>query len=123
MTPEQWEGYQACIKDVLSKRVVNRDGKQIGFLAKVGPNSVGEYIAVAFEDENPPPAQPAVCIGISTEQIVSWAKEAGMTIDAPSWGYSEVYHFKGYENPLKRFVSLALAAHGIITAPTQRETK
>jgi len=64
------------------------------------------------------PAQPAVSIDISTDQIVSWAKEADMTIKAPSWGYCEYYHFNGYEQPVKRFVSLVLAAHGITAAPT-----
>jgi hypothetical protein len=66
MTPEQWEGYQACIKDVLGKRVLSRDGKQVGFLAKPGPNRVGEYILVSFEDDAAKPVGYAVmCAGMA----------------------------------------------------------
>ena len=43
-----WDGYQACIQDVLKKTVVSAKGEQIGFLAKSGKDTVGEYYAVYF---------------------------------------------------------------------------
>jgi hypothetical protein len=54
MTPEQWEGYQECIKDVLGNRWVDREGRQVGFVSKVGPNKVGEYTLVRFENGDIP---------------------------------------------------------------------
>jgi hypothetical protein len=66
MTPEQWEGYQACIKDVMTKRWVDRDGRQVGFLAQSGPSTVGDYSLVSFEgDDTKPVGYAVMCAGMT----------------------------------------------------------
>jgi hypothetical protein len=71
MTPEQWEGYQACINDVKTKRWVDRDGRQVGFLAKPGPNSIGDYGLVSFEDDATKPVGYAVMCAGTTNIIAA----------------------------------------------------
>ena len=45
------------------------------------------------------------------KQIIRMAREAGITINPPSWwGYTEHYHFAGFEQPFERFAAL-VAAH------------
>jgi hypothetical protein len=42
--------------------------------------------------------------------IIKLAREARLDVKEPSWGYCEVYHFAGYEEPMMRFAHL-VAAH------------
>jgi hypothetical protein len=45
------------------------------------------------------------------KQIIRMAREAGITINPPSWwGYTEHYHFAGFEQPFERFAALVAAA-------------
>jgi hypothetical protein len=45
------------------------------------------------------------------EQIIRMAREAGITINPPSWWeYTEHYHFAGFEQPFERFAALVAAA-------------
>ena len=44
------------------------------------------------------------------EQIIRMAREAGITINPPSWWeYTEHYHFAGFEQPFERFAALVAA--------------
>jgi hypothetical protein len=43
---------------------------------------------------------------MTKEEIIELAKEAGMAVTPPSWGYSELYHFGGYEDKIQRFAAL-----------------
>ena len=47
---------------------------------------------------------------MTLEEFLALAKEAGMSVHAPSWGYSEHYHFAGYEDKIKNFAALVVAA-------------
>lgn len=41
--------------------------------------------------------------------IIKLAREARLDVKEPSWGYCEVYHFAGYEEPMMRFAHLVAA--------------
>jgi len=47
---------------------------------------------------------------MSREEIIRMAREAGLTVNPPSWGYTEHYHFAGFEQPFERFFQAAYAA-------------
>ena len=47
---------------------------------------------------------------MNRNDIIRMAREAGMAVTSPSWGYSEHYHFAGYENTIERFAALVAAA-------------
>jgi hypothetical protein len=38
--------------------------------------------------------------------IMEMAKEAGLAIEPPSWGYTESYHFAGFKEDMERFAAL-----------------
>jgi len=43
---------------------------------------------------------------MTQEDIIALARQAGMAVTEPSWGYSEHYHFAGYEDKIQRFAAL-----------------
>lgn len=43
---------------------------------------------------------------MTQDEIIEMAREAGLSVTAPSWGYSEDYYFQGYEDKLKAFTKL-----------------
>ena len=43
---------------------------------------------------------------MTNDEIIEMAREAGLSVTAPSWGYSEDYYFQGYEDKLKAFAKL-----------------
>ena len=48
---------------------------------------------------------------MNREQIIRMAREAGITINPPSWWeYTEHYHFAGFEQPFERFAALVADA-------------
>ena len=47
---------------------------------------------------------------MTRDEIIRMAREAGMSVTAPSWGYTENYHFASYEDKLERFAALVAAA-------------
>ena len=47
---------------------------------------------------------------MNREDIIRMAREAGLTVNPPSWGYTEHYHFAGFEQPFERFFQAAYAA-------------
>ena len=47
---------------------------------------------------------------MTRDDIIRMAREADMCVKEPSWGYTEVYHFAGYEAPFMRFAALVSAA-------------
>jgi len=47
---------------------------------------------------------------MTKDEIIRMAREAGMAVTAPSWGYTDTYHFAGYEDKLERFAALVAAA-------------
>jgi hypothetical protein len=46
---------------------------------------------------------------MTQDEIIEMAREAGLSVTAPSWGYSEDYYFQGYEDKLKAFTKLVEA--------------
>ena len=46
---------------------------------------------------------------MTRDDIIRIAREAGMSVTAPSWGYTENYHFASYEDKLERFAALVAA--------------
>ena len=46
---------------------------------------------------------------MTKDDIIRMACEAGLTVKSPSWGYSEHYHFAGFEQPFERFAALVAA--------------
>lgn len=44
------------------------------------------------------------------EQVIAWAREARLAVNEPSWGYSEAYHFAGFEETFIRFATLVYEA-------------
>ncbi len=44
------------------------------------------------------------------ENIIRMAREAGLAVEPPSWGYTEHYRFAGFEQPFERFAALVAAA-------------
>jgi hypothetical protein len=46
---------------------------------------------------------------VTKDEIVQMAREAELTIKPPSWGYTEYYHFAGYEDIFFRFAELVAA--------------
>lgn len=47
---------------------------------------------------------------MNRDDIIRMAREAGLTVQSPSWGYTEHYHFAGFEQPFERFAALVAAA-------------
>ena len=47
---------------------------------------------------------------MNREDIIRMAREAGLAVESPSWGYTEHYHFAGFEQPFERFAALVAAA-------------
>jgi len=47
---------------------------------------------------------------MTREEIIKLAREAGLALKPPSWGYTEQYHFAGFEQTFERFVALVAAA-------------
>jgi len=47
---------------------------------------------------------------MTRDDIIRMASEARLAVQEPSWGYCEVYHFAGYEEPMMRFAALVAAA-------------
>ena len=43
---------------------------------------------------------------MTQDEIIEMARQAGLSVTAPSWGYTEDYHFQGYEDKLKAFAKL-----------------
>jgi hypothetical protein len=43
---------------------------------------------------------------MNKDDILSMAREAGLAINPPSWGYTEHYHFAGFEQTMERFAAL-----------------
>lgn len=43
---------------------------------------------------------------MTLDEIIEMARQAGLSVTAPSWGYTEDYHFQGYEDKLKAFAKL-----------------
>jgi hypothetical protein len=46
---------------------------------------------------------------MTRDEIIQMAQEAELTIKPPSWGYTECYHFAGYEDIFCRFAELVAA--------------
>jgi len=49
-------------------------------------------------------------MNIDREQAIAWAREAGVTVQEPSWGYTESHQFSAFEEPMMRFADLVAAA-------------
>ncbi len=47
---------------------------------------------------------------MTRDDIIRMAREARLAVQEPSWGYCEVYHFAGYEEPMMHFAALVAAA-------------
>jgi hypothetical protein len=43
---------------------------------------------------------------MTKDEILSMAREAGLAVNPPSWGYTEHYHFAGFEQTMERFAAL-----------------
>jgi hypothetical protein len=43
---------------------------------------------------------------MTKDEILSMAREAGLAVNPPSWGYTEHYHFAGFEQTMARFAAL-----------------
>lgn len=44
-------------------------------------------------------------IEMNREEIIEMAREAGLAVKPPYWGYTEQYHFAGFEQTFERFVA------------------
>ena len=47
---------------------------------------------------------------MTKDDIIRMAREAGLSVKPPSWGYTDHYHFAGFEQPFERFAALVAAA-------------
>lgn len=54
---------------------------------------------------------------IDKDAMIRMAREAGVAVSPPSWGYTESHHFAGFEQQFERFVALIDAA----SASVERE--
>ena len=46
---------------------------------------------------------------MTREDIIRMAREAGLVVTPPSYGYTESYHFAGFEQAVDRFAELVRA--------------
>lgn len=47
---------------------------------------------------------------MNRDDIIRMAREAKLAVQEPSWGYSESYHFAGFEEYFLHFAALVAAA-------------
>lgn len=42
---------------------------------------------------------------MTRDEIIEMAREAGLAVKPPYWGYTEQYHFAGFEQTFEQFVA------------------
>ena len=47
---------------------------------------------------------------MNRDDVIRMAREAGLAVNPPSWGYTESYHFAGFEQQVERFATLVAKA-------------